>query len=115
MGALIYQWIDLIWLPIGWFAVPKQHRFKTLAFIITCILTLRTQVELVESTGFNTGFLPFLDTPVYMRGLIIYSILIAFFLVLAHFSAATHKIVFLTASLAIFFFAFMVSMVVMVL
>ncbi len=115
MGALIYQWIDLVWLPIGWFAVHEQHRLKTLIFLLTCSLTMRTQIELVEMIGSDTGVLPFMETPLYSRGLIVYSIIIAFFLVLAHYSPRTSKMVFFAASLTIFIFAFCVSMVVMIL
>lgn len=115
MGAFIYQWIDLVWLPIGWFAVHKQHRVKTMAFLITCILTLRTQVELMQSFGLDTGLLPVMDTPLLSRGLIVYSIIIAFFLVLAHYSPRTSKMIFFAACLTIYIFAFCVSMVVMVL
>ena len=113
MGAFIYQWVDLLWLPIGWYAVDQKHRLKTLSFIITCILVLRTQVELIESTGFGEGFLPFIEVPAFTRGLIVYSLAITLFLLLAHFSPRTQNIVFFAAALTIFFFAFVISMVFM--
>ena len=115
MGDLIYQWIDLVWLPIGWFAVHKQHRIKTLVFLITCMLTMRTQVELMQSFGLDTGLLPVMHTSLFSRGLIVYSIIIAAFLVLAHYSPRTSKMIFFAASLTIYIFAFCVSMVVMIL
>lgn len=115
MSQLIYQWIDLIWLPISWFAVHKQHRLKALIFILTCFITMRTQIELMYSTGFETGILPFMDTPLYTRGSIVYSIIIALFLILAHYSPRTRDVVFFAASLSIYIFAFCVSMVIMLL
>lgn len=115
MGDLVYQWIDLIWLPVGWFAVHRQHRLKTVLFIAACVLTLRTQVELMDSIGFDTGFLPLLKTPLYTRGLVVYSVVIALFLVLAHYSRATQKIVFFAATLTVYFFAFCISMLAMAL
>lgn len=115
MTSLIYQWIDLVWLPIGWFSVHKQHRVKAMIFIITCVLTLRTQIELVESTGYDKGFLPFFDAPLYTRGLVVYSIIIALFLILAHYSPRTRKMVFFAASITIYIVAFCVSMFVMLL
>jgi len=115
MGALIYQWIDLVWLPIAWFAVHKQHRVKAVAFVLTCMLTMRTQVELMESFGFDDGFLPVMDTSLFSRGLIVYSIVTALYLVLAHYSPGTSRIVFFAASLTIYVFAFCVSMIVMIL
>lgn len=115
MSQLIYQWIDLIWLPIGWFSVARQHRLKVIIFVLACAITMRTQIELVQSTGFNSGFLPLMDSPLYTRGLIIYSVMIALFLLLAHYSPRTRNIVFFTASLSIYIFAFCVSMVIMLL
>lgn len=115
MGELIYQWIDLVWLPIGWFAVHKHQRVKVMAFIITCILTLRTQAELLDSTGYDEGYLPLMHSPVFTRGLIVYSIIIMLFLILAYLSPRTQGIVFFTASITIYIFAFCVSMVLMLL
>ena len=115
MGELIYQWIDVLWLPVAWFAVHKQHRLKAIAFVVTCMLVLRTQVELIESTGYPTGYLPIMDSPVFTRGLIVYSLSITLFLVLAHYSPRTTGVVFLAAGLTIFFGSFCLSMILMVL
>ena len=111
MSALIYQWIDLIWLPISWFAVHKHHRWYTLGFVITCILTLRTQVELMNVIGYPTGILTLINSPVFDRGLIIYSIVTAIFLALAHFSPKTRIVIFFAASLSVYIFTFCASLV----
>lgn len=113
MGQFLYQWLDLIWLPVAWFVVAKQHRWLMIAFIVVCGLTMRTQVELMESTGFVTGMLPFLDMPMLTRGLLGYGIIIGIFLILAHFSQSTAKVVFLAASISLYIFAFCVNMVFM--
>lgn len=115
MGQLIYQWLDVLWLPVGWFVVHKNHRWLALAFIATCILTLRTQVELMKSIGFPTGMMPVLEGPIYDRGLIAYSVIIGIFLILAYLSPTTSRIVFFTATLSIFILAFCLTMLLMVL
>ena len=115
MGNFIYQWIDLLWIPIALFVVDKKHRVKTIAFIVTCMLTMRTQIELIEGTGFAQGFTPFFDAPMHTRGLIVYGTVIMLFLMLAHFSHRTQPIIFFAATLSIYFIAFVISMIVMVL
>ena len=116
LSSSIYHYIDLIWLPVAWFVAHKQHRLKALAFVATCLISLRTQVELMESTGFDTGFLPgIMDSHVYPRGLIAYSVVIMLFLILAHYSPRTEKIVFFAAALSIYILAFCFSMLLMAL
>ena len=115
MEALIYQWIDFIWLPIGLFVVHKHQRPLCFAFILTCLVTLRTQVELIESTGFNKGFLDIMDVSMLTRGMLVYSFVIMGFLVLAYYSPRTKGIIFFAALLSIYVLAFCLSMLVMVL
>lgn len=115
MTSLFYQWIDLLWLPVGLVAVHKGQRIKTCVFLLVCILTLRVQVELMESLGHPHGLAGLLHSGVYERGLVVYGIIFALFLVLAYFSANTKGIVFFAATLSIYFFAFCASMMVMVL
>ena len=115
MGDIIYQWLDVLWLPVAWLVVHKDHRWMTIAFVVTCMLTLRTQVELMRSIGFETCFLPVLDGDLYARGLIGYGIIIAGFLILAHFSQATGRIIFFTATISVFILAFCFNMLLMVL
>ncbi len=111
----LYNYIDLLWLPVAWFTVHKHQRLKTIAFITACILTLRTQVELMDSTGFDAGFLPFWDASAYSRGLITYGLVIALFLILAYYSPRTDKVVFFAAALSIYILAFCTSMLLMAL
>lgn len=111
----IYHAAGLVWLPVAWFSVHKQHRLKTMAFVATCLLTLGTQVELMQSTGYEHGFLPIMDSHVYPRGLLAYSIVIMIFLLLAHYSPRTEKVIFFAAALSVYILAFCFSMLLMAL
>lgn len=115
MGNILYQWLDLIWLPLAWFVVHPQHRWLTLAFIVACGATMRTQVELMNATGFTTGILPLLDAPLFTRGLLGYGFVIAVFLALAYFSRATAKMIFFAAAISVYIFAFCFTMILMLL
>jgi hypothetical protein len=114
VSSLFYQWIDVLWLPVAWITVHSHQRVKASIFIAACILTLRTQVELMESIHAPTGLLKVLHSDVYPRGLIVYGVIIALFLLLAWLSPGTRNVVFFAASLSIYIFAFCASMLVMV-
>lgn len=114
MTQLVYQWIDFIWLPVGLIVVNKKQRIMTVAFILTCLLTLRTQVEIMESIDFNTGILPFMKSSMLSRGMVIYSIVIALFLILAYYSPFTRGYIFFACVLTIYIFAFVLSMTLMI-
>ncbi|AGH99016.1 hypothetical protein [Micavibrio aeruginosavorus] len=114
MTALLYQWIDLIWIPIAMVVVHRGQVLKSLAFILACILTLRTQIEIMTSIGKPNGILGWLDMGLYERGLIIYGLLIGVFLVLAHFSPHTRGVIFLAATLSLYVMGLCVSMLAMV-
>ena len=107
--------IDCLWLPIAWFVVHKHQRLKAFLFVMSCIMTLRLQVQLMEEINYPTGMLSLLDSHVLYRGQIIYSIVIMLFLILAYFSSKTLKIVFFAACLSIYFLTFCFSMVMMLL
>lgn len=113
MFDLIYRWIDILWLPLVFFLVHKQHRWWAVAFVLTCMLVMRLQVEIIESTGFNFGFMGLINMHAHTRGLLIYSLFYLFFLIIAHFSPKTQGVVFMAACLAIFFMAFFTSMLFM--
>lgn len=114
MQALFYQWIDFIWLPIGFFVVHKGQRLKTLAFILACLLLFRTQLELMASIGHPDGFLGWIKMGLYERGLIVYGILFTLFLILAHLSPNTKGVIFMAAALSLMILGFCISMIVMV-
>jgi Mn2+/Fe2+ NRAMP family transporter len=113
--AELYKYLDFLWIPAGLLVARKHQRLFAALFIATCLLTLRLQVELVEGTGFSTGFLPWLHSPARTRGEVTYSVIIALYLILVRFSPHTKSIIFFAASLSIYFMAFCLSMVIMAL
>lgn len=112
---LYYQWIDCLWLPIGLLMVRRGQRLLTLAFIIACILTLRTQLELMQSIQHPNGILGLLSLGLYERGLIVYGLLIGLFLILAKYSPRTKGVVFLAVIITLYIFGFCGSMLLMLL
>lgn len=109
------QHYDFLLVPLAALVCHKNHRLLGALFVATCLLTLRTQVELMQDTGFSMGFLPWLHSPSEVRGLFVYSIAILVFLVLARLSPKTTRIVFFAVSITVYILAFCASMVAMAL
>jgi hypothetical protein len=95
-------------------AVHKGQRLKAFGFAVLCVLTLRLQVEIVESTGFKHGFTGFWQTPLLTRGFMSYGIFMALYLLLSYWSPYTKGVIYLAASISIFFMAFMVSSIALI-
>ena len=108
------QWLDLVWLFVTPLIVHKGQRIKALAFMILCMVVLRLQVGIVESTGFIKGFTGFLYWELMTRGFVVYGIFNLIYLLLSYFSPYTRGPIYLAASLSIFFMAFTVSSVVLI-
>ncbi|MDP7142146.1 MAG: hypothetical protein QF692_02600 [Alphaproteobacteria bacterium] len=115
MSDLIYQWIDLFWIPIALIATHKGQRLISVVLILACALTMRTQIELMEMIGSDTGLINLMQSDIYNRGLIVYSIFIALFLIMAYFSPKTRKVVFFAASISLLIMAFCISSLLMAL
>jgi hypothetical protein len=115
MPPLLYQWIDLLWVPVALFMTHKGHRVMGMAFVLSCVFTLRLQVELMDSIGFPDGILGLIHADAFKRGLIVWGILIGLFLLLARLSPNAFYAVFMAAALTIYFLAFTASTVLMVL
>lgn len=113
MSEFIVNWIDLIWLPITWLAVIPRHRKIALAFMVLCAITMRLQIDLIHSTGFNTGFTRIFTGDVKLRATIIYGIFSALYLLLLHFSPRSLWSTRMAASIGIYVLAFTVSMLIM--
>lgn len=111
--SLVLHWIDLIWLPIGMFALHKDHRAWGAAFFIACMIMMRLQVELIESTGFEKGFTGLVNMDVHSRGQLTYTVFYILYIVLAVYSPGTKGTIFMAATLSLFFGAMLTSMVVM--
>ena len=110
----VESWIDAVWIPIAALAVHKGQRLKAMAFVILCMSVMRLQLGIIHSLGFDKGATGLWDASLYHRGLVTYSVFIMLFLVLSYFSPYTKGVIYLAASLSIFFMAFTVSSLIMV-
>lgn len=109
----ILQWLDFIWVALALVCVRKEQRGWALGFFISCMIMMRLQVELVQSTGYDTGFLGLLDYPAQARGIAVYSVFYVFFLVWTMFSPYAKGAIMMGVSISVFFAALFTSMLVM--
>ena len=112
---IILLWIDLVWLPLALLIVHKPHRFWVLATLASCMLMMRMQVQLMESIGYEYGFLHLLTSHAADRAMVVYNFFYAVYMLLAFYSPNTQGVVFMAASIGIFFMAFFSSSFVMLL
>lgn len=89
-------------------AVHKGQRIKAALFALGCYVALRLQLELMQATGYPDGVFHYLDSDPYERGVVGYGILVALYLLLCYISPNTKGVVFLAASLSIYFTAVMI-------
>lgn len=115
MDDFISYWADILWLPTTFFLVHKQHRWWTLGFVLACMITLRLQTEIMHTIDYPHGIIGYLQSKVHTRGQTVYSVFYILFLIMAHYSPGTRGVVFMAACLAVFFMAFVVSMLSMIL
>lgn len=111
----ILPWIDVLWIPVALAIMERGKKLFTCGFILSCVLLLRLQVELLHQIGLPYGFFGLMDSPIFIRGMIAYSTFIAFFLALAYYSPGADKNVHIAASITILIAAFCVSLFFMVL
>ncbi len=111
----LIAWMDLVWVPIALLMLRKGQRFKGVMFVLTCVASLRVQVQLMERIGYPTGIIPLLDFPLIQRGFIAYGTFIATFLILSHFSREKDHYIYIAAAITVFVAAFCVSSFVLVL
>lgn len=110
----VYHWLDLIWLVVAPVLVHPGQRLKVSGFVFVCLLMLRLQVELAETMGFAKGVTGWFTWAPMIRGYVVYGIFITLFLILSHFSPRSRGAIYLAASLTIFFMAFLVSTIVLI-
>ena len=115
MFDYLYVWIDIIWLPIAYLTVHKQHRWWAVGLVLGSIILIRLQAEMMTYIGYGNGIMGVLQSNVYTRGLIVSSIYYILFLIMAHFSRKTQGVVFMAACLTIFFAIFATTAIVMLL
>lgn len=111
----ILQYIDALWLPLAWFVVHRQQRWWALGFVASCMVMMRMQAELMHGIGYPHGILTFMNSDMLSRGILIYSIFYMLYFALAVFSPGTKGSILLATSIGIFFMAFFVSSMVMLL
>ncbi len=110
----VTDWLDVLWVFLAPLLVHKGQRLKAVAFMLLCMITLRLQVEIIQSTGFQNGFTGLIDWSLMTRGFIVYGFFSALYLLLSYFSPYTRGPIYLAASLSIFFMAFTVSFIVLI-
>ncbi|MFP4098795.1 MAG: hypothetical protein ACLFU1_08445 [Alphaproteobacteria bacterium] len=115
MFNLIYHWIVLIWVPVLLFGVHKPHRWYALGFGVCSVILIHTLSELMTYIGYPNGIMSVMSSKVHSRLLIVSSIFYMLYLLLAHFSSKTMGVVFMAASLSVFFMIFVVGSIVMTL
>ena len=113
--TVLFNHIDLLWVPVALFCLHKGQRLKAVLFVLVCAFAMRLQIELMQSIGYGRGFFRLMDTPLYIRGLVTYSVFILGFFIMSHFSPKTDSFVYIAASITIFIAAFCVSSLIMVL
>ena len=111
----VIQWIDVIWLPIAWFVVHKHQRSWTMGLIVSCMVMMRLQIELMVSIGYENGLVGFFDAHVSHRALTVYSLFYMLFIGLAAYSPNTRQVIVMGAAISVFFAAFFISTLIMVL
>lgn len=107
-------WADATWLLLVPFAVHKGQLVKAIAFVAVCMIVMRLQIEIVQSFGFDQGFTGLMTSSLYHRGLLVYGIFTGLYLLLSWLSPGTKGAIYLAASLSIFFMAFTISSILMI-
>jgi hypothetical protein len=115
LAQTLYQWIDLLWVPLALVLMERGKKLFTCAFVLSCVLLLRLQIELLQQLGYGRGFLGLLESAIYPRGLITYGVFTGLFIFLAYYSKGADKNVHIAASITILIAAFCVSSFIMVL
>ena len=111
---LLHNALDALWLPLALVCVYRSQRLKAVGFVLLCMLTMRLQIELVETTGFKTGFTGLWKWPLLFRGYCVYGAFTTLYLILSRLSPRTSGAIYLAATLSIFFMAFVVSSIVLI-
>jgi hypothetical protein len=112
---IILQWIDALWLIPALFFAHKGQRLCLAGLVLSGMILLRLQVELMQSMGYPFGMLMLVPLPLFLRGLAVYSLFYLGFLVFARSAPQSQGALFMAATMSVFFAAFFVSMFVMIL
>lgn len=109
------QWFDAALIPLALIIARKGQKIKAAAFVVACMIALRLQAEIIIGTGHPFGFTSLMKSYVLYRGMCIYAFFVLVFLGLSYISPRTTGVIYLAASLSIFFMAFVSSFLMMLL
>jgi hypothetical protein len=93
--------------------VHPGQRLRAIGFVIVCMIGMRLQVEMIQSSPIPQGITGWIKLDAFSRGLIVFNFFIGLFMILAIYSPHTRGPIFLAASLSVFFMALFVSSVFM--
>lgn len=107
--------IDLIWIPLGLVIVHKRHYGILLATLISGMVMMRMQSELMDFIEYPRGIFNFTNMLVYMRLMIFYNLMYAGFITFLHFSKMQDRIIILATAGSLFFGVVIISTLSMIL
>ncbi len=110
----LLQWIDLAWLALALPVARRDQRVWVFGFFIGSMVMMRLLSELMESIGYPAGIMGFWVTPVFTRGLLVYSVFYMIYIMLIYFSPNAQGTMLMAASLGLFFLAFFTFALLMV-
>lgn len=113
--TLFFQWVDGVWILVALLLAKKNQRLVSIAFIVSCMLMMRMQVEMLASAGFAHGIFKLLPYTIFERGLACYSLLYTVYCAFLKFSPGSRGSILLATVISLFFIGFFVSSFVMLL
>lgn len=114
LSSVFYQWVDFLWIPVALAVTHGQQRYFAVLFVLFCMLSLRLQKEFLDSFNLSDGVTDFFSLTPYARGLLVYGIIIAGFLLLSHFSPNTRGVIYMAAAISLYILAFCISSLIMI-
>lgn len=111
----IYLNLDLIWVIIALLTVHEGQRVNAAVFCGACYMFLRLQIETLYAFEYPAGIFNILETDLYTRGLISYSITNILFLIASIWSPSTKGIMFIASAISAFIIAAIISTTVLIL
>lgn len=112
--ALLYQWVDFLWIPVAVAVTHGQQRYFAVLFVLFCAVSLRMQREFLDSFRLGEGVTNFFSLTPYARGLLVYGFFTLLFFLLSYVSPNTRGVIYMAAALSLYILAFCVSSVIMI-
>jgi hypothetical protein len=111
----VIQWIDLAWPALGLAILHRHQRLTAAGFFIGSMVMMRLLTELMESIGYPRGLIGLMDSPVHVRGLVLYSIFYPLYIFFLYTRPQTPQSILMAVSITIFFTTSLLFTLVMVL